>query len=246
MAWYKAKKGNSGPTWATATDAEIAELLQQHYAGQIDLHSMPGWEIGAERTVHLSKMSATGVSESHAAQDVTFVLMNAGGRSYSSNQEVAFIVGMKDCLKTGGYMNSPATNYDGWGGSARRTWCNSVFYNALPSSFRRLFKQFSNYYGVGGGATSGTSICFDYFALPAEIEVTGNRSWSVSGEGTQFKYYENADNRIKKSNNNNSTYWTRSASYGSNNAFAVITNQADSGSTVANATFCGISPFGCI
>ena len=115
-------------------------------AGKINLSDY--WSVGDTRTVQLSAMSATGVDESHNAQTVELVLMHAGG--YDLNSAVAsgrskcsFIVGMKNCLATDGYMNSSETNSGSWDGSARRTWCNNVFKAAMPSTLLPIFKQFN-------------------------------------------------------------------------------------------------------
>ena len=62
-------------TWATGTDAEIADMVAAADAGQISLKDY--WAAGQERTVNLSAMAATGVSETHAAQSATLVLMDS-------------------------------------------------------------------------------------------------------------------------------------------------------------------------
>ena len=240
------RKNKPIPTWATGSNADIAEALQMHYAGEIDLHDY--WSVGDERTVTLAAMEATGVGEAHDATTVTLVLMNAGGKTLSDGTtECAFVVGVKEAMYPAGYMNSTNTNSGGWRDCARRTWCNSVFYNAVPSAIRSIFKQFKNTSGTGGGSSSGTYDTTDYFALPAEIEVFGTTTYSVAGEGTQFKYYETAANRIKLRTDTQAagTWWERSPYSGNSGHFCGVyaSGNADSG----NATYThGLSPFGCI
>ena len=236
--------------FATATDAELADMLQAHYDGLIDLHTEEGWEVGAERTVRLGAMSATGVGESHVEQDVTMVLMNKGGKTLSDGTtECAFIVGQKNMLadngtREGGYMNSTNTNTGGWKNSARRTWCNSVYYNAIPSGFKALLKEFTNQSGLGGGSSSGVEDTLDYCALPAEVEVFGSQTYSVAGEGTQFKYYETSANRIKKAGDSGSAllWWERSPFSDDSTLFCSVNSDGSANYNGASKTL-GLAPF---
>lgn len=246
------------PTWADGTDEEIAEALQKHYAGEIDLHNVAGWEIGSERTVHLNAMAATGVGEGHVEQDVTMVLMNAGGKTLTtpigSVTECAFVVGQKNMLangttREGGYMNSSDTNTGGWNQCARRAWCNEVYKAALPSTFVGILKQHQNITAAGTGSTTTTSS--DYVALPAETEVFGSVTYANStaeASLTQFKYYETASNRIKYQGNSGSAidWWERSPLTSSSYSFCrVSSGGAASNSFYASSTY-GFAPFFCI
>ena len=98
---YKSAPPVTIVTWANGTDAEIVAMVQAADNGVISLADY--WSVNNERIVHLSAMSATNVGESHVAQDVTLVLMNAGGKTLttataSGRTVCSFIVGMKDCL----------------------------------------------------------------------------------------------------------------------------------------------------
>lgn len=234
-------------SWSSGTDAEIVAMVEANDRGLIDLSDY--WHVGDERTVHLDAMSATGVGESHVEQDVTFVLMNVGGKTLvtpteSGRTECSFIVGMKDCLKEKGYMNSTNTNAGGWSSCARRPWCNSVFKNALPSTLLPIFKQFQNK-SSAGNQSSTINTDNDWFALAAEIELYGVTSRSFSGEGAQFEWYETSANIIKKVEGTASACWERSPSNTSSAGFCAIAvnGSADGGS--ASIAF-GISPYGVI
>ena len=237
-------------TWADGTDEEISAMLEAHYAGLINIHDY--WAVGDERTVQLSAMNATGVGESHVAQSVTMVLMNEGGKTLANGKTCAFVVGQKNLLANGttrerGYMNSSSTNVGGWKGSARRTWCNETYYNAIASGFKALLKQFINKSGTGGGSSSGTEDTTDWTALPAEVEVFGSTTYSVSGEGSQFKYYETSANRIKKAGDSGSAtnWWGRSPNSGYSNYFCFVYSDGTARFGSASATH-GLAPFGVI
>lgn len=234
-------------TWAAGTDAEIASMVEAADKGLIALSDY--WTVGDERSVSLSAMAATGVGESHAAQTAKFVLMNAGGKDLAAATEsgrttCSFVVGLKDCLNEAGYMNSSSTNANGWDGCARRTWCNSVFRNAIPSPLRGIFKQHKNKASAGSGSST-IKTSNDYFALPAEIEVFGTRSYSASGEGSQFKYYETASNRIKNVNGSAADWWGRSPCSSDSTGFCEVRSYGYAGASGASRTF-GLTPFGCI
>lgn len=235
-------------SWSEASDEAIVSLLSLADSGEIDLSSDLGWSVGDTRTVHLSAMAATGVNETHVEQDVEFVLMHKGLFKDVNGKTVNFIVGTKDCLKENGYMNSSNTNTGGWSNSARRTWCNSIFYNSVPSSIKPIFKQFqvvSIYSPSDGSSNISTS---DYFTFPAEKEAYGSKVNSCQVEAnvlTQFDYYKDLNNRYKKANGTLVGWWLRSAMYNNGGAFCIINTSTTSG-TVSASTSYGIAPIGCI
>lgn len=236
-------------SWSTGTDAEIKAMVDAYYAGDLTLEDIQSvWSIGDERTVSLSAMAATGVGESHAAQTVKFVLMNFGGKTLTAdNTECLAIVGQKNCLAETGYIANSNYNNGGWTAGGRRTWCNSIYKEAIPSDFRELFKEYNNQSGYGGASSSGTKTTADYFALPAEIEVYGTISNSVEGEGSLFKYYETAANRIKTLGEGGSAgnWWERSPYKGDSQSFCYVQSNGMRFRQAANSN-AGIAPFGCI
>ena len=235
-------------SWSTGTDAEIKAMVDAYYAGDLTLEDIQSvWSIGDEREVTLSAMAATGVGESHASQTVKFVLMNWGGKNLADDTTCLAIVGQKNSLSEVGYMNSSNTNTGGWNSSARRTWCNDVYKESIPSDFRSLFKQHKNLSGTGGGSSSGTQQTTDYFALPAEMEVFGSRSYSVEGEGSQFKYYETSANRVKTLGEGRSAnrWWERSPLSGNSSVFCGVYSTGTANGGDASDTI-GLAPFGCI
>lgn len=238
-------------TWADGTDEQIVAMINAADKGLINLSDY--WSVGDERQVTLSAMEATGVGESHVGQTVTFVLMNAGGKTLakptpSGRTECSFIVGMKNGLAEKGYMNSSNTNSGGWDSCARRTWCNEVFRNAIPESLRGIFKQHLNVTANGGGTTTVTST--DYFALPAEKEVFGSVSSANSTAEislTHFEFYKTSANRTKKTGDGGSAYnwWERSPRFDYSSSFCYVYSNGSANATAASNTYL-LSPFGVI
>lgn len=245
--------------WSTGTDEQIVKLVQAADEGRIDLYEDCGWRVGDERQVPLSAMAATGVGESHVAQTATLVLLHQGlydlvTATSSGRNKCSFVVGLKNSLKETGYMNSTNTNSGSWKNSARRSWCNGVFYNAIPSSIRSIFKQFKTVTATKyNGSTNETTE--DYFALPAGKEVfgaDGNQGGGYSNptEGnalTQFDYYKTSANRIKKLGDPGSAgyWWERSPYYYSIEYFCVVDNDGIAVYYKASNAH-GLAPFGCI
>lgn len=245
-------------TWAGGTDEEIVAMVEAADKGIINLSDY--WAVGDTRTVQLSAMSATGVGESHSAQEVDFVLMHAGG--YELNEAVAsgrttcsFIVGQKDSLATAGYMNSSDTSSGSWDGSARRNWCNSVYKNALPSTLLPIFKQFKT---KTAQAYNANQESVDYFALPAAKEIFGG-SASSAGSSTgysnltefnalfQFDWYKTTSNRVKKLGKTGSAcnWWERSPGYNAPSSFCYVYSEGSANYGAAGYSY-GLAPFGCI
>lgn len=231
-------------SWADGTDEQIVAMVAAADAGKINLSDY--WHEGDTRTVHLSAMAADGVGESHVAQDVEFVLSDPGHFTLANGKPCNFVVNMKDCLEENGYMNSSNNNSGGWNGCARRTWCNNVFSNAIPSGLRPAFKQFKTKAATGTGTASTTST--DWFSLPSEMEVFGSvacANSSAESGNTQLNYYKTSSNRIKMVNGSSSTWWERSP-YNSGSAyFCMVISDGRASYEGANYDF-GLAPFGCI
>lgn len=199
-------------TWANGSDSDIVEMVAAADNGAINLSDY--WSVNDERTIHLNAMSATGVGESHNAQDVVFVLSHVGGKTLttptaSGRTTCSFQFDMKHGLYNRGYMNSTNTNQGGWTSCARRAWCNDIFKNAVPSTLSSIFKQHKNLTSAGN-QSSTIDTTDDWFALRSEIEIFGTTTYSFAGEGSQVTYYQTTANRIKQSQGANYYWWERS------------------------------------
>lgn len=233
-------------SWADGTDEEIAAMVAAADAGMINLSDY--WKASDTRTVHLSAMSGSvaNAGESHAAQNVQFVLTDTGHYTLVSGKPCNFVVLQKDCLKENGVMNSMGTNTGGWNNCPRRTWCNSVYYHAIPATLRPIFKQFTTYAAGGTGVSIvGSS---DYFALFSEKEVFGfttQANSSTESRNKQLAWFKNPLNRIKRVNGVADYWWERSPRSGDSSSFCRVD---DSGDASWNRAYysSGLAPFGCI
>ena len=252
--------------FATGTDEEIANMIQAHYNDKINIADY--WAVGDTRTVSLSAMSATGVGESHRAQDVQFVIGDFEhddlATPINGHTKSAVTLLQKDCLMDAsnasnpvngesntenGYMNSSNTNAGGWKNCARRTWCNNVFFAALPSVWQSMVKTVNKKTSVGNNQSTIETVQ-DKIFLAAEIEIFGSTTYSVAGEGTQYQYYKNATaNRYKmpkwNSSSVSSIYCERSPYRGNTNDFCRVDNNGNEDYDRAKYAF-GVAPCLCI
>ena len=175
--------------------------------------------------------------ESHAAQDVQLVLMHAKEYPLASGGVCNFVVGLKDCLKEPGAMNSTPTNVGGWNACERRTWCNTVFPQAFPETLRPIFKQMKTTTDNGADAAVTSD---DMFALFAEKEVFGTNTYGSATAETKA-------NRRKKANKGTAAWVERSASYGMANRFASVSATGTASDSFDPAQYPqNLSPFACI
>ena len=243
-AWLAAQNNVKVVGWADGTDEEIAAMVAAADAGKLNLSEH--WHVGDERTVQLSAMSATGVGESHAEQTVQMVLTDPGHYTLASGQPCHFVVVQKDCLKETGYMNASSTNSGGWNECARRTWCNETYRNAIPSTLRGIFKQFTTYAANGTGSSSVASS--DYFALFSEKEVFGSTTYansSAESKNSQLTWFKTSSNRIKRVNGSANYWWERSPRSGNGYYFCYVRNGGSAHASTASDRR-GLAPFGCI
>ena len=253
-------------TFAGGTDAEIAKMIQAHYNDKINIADY--WAVGDTRTVSLSAMERTGVGESHRAQTVQFVIGDFNhddlATPINGHSKAAVTLLQKDCLMDAsnasnpvngsgntenGYMNSTSTNAGGWKNCARRTWCNNVFFAALPSAWQSMVKTVNKKVSVGSNQSTIETVQDKVF-LAAEIEIFGSVTHSFAVEGTQYQYYKNATaNRYKmpkwSSSDVSNIYLERSPRSGSTSSFCSVNRSGNADDAGAHNTF-GVATCLCI
>jgi hypothetical protein len=246
-------------TFADGTDAEITKMIEAHYAGKINIGDY--WAVGDKRTIHHNAMSATGVSESHKANDYAYVIIGIehddlvtpiNGKTKAAitiqTERMLYLDtttkynSSYDTSHECGYMNSLRTNDGGWQDCERRIWCNEVYKKCLPTYIQNMMKQVKK--KTSGGSSN------DYAFLPSEIEIFGSTTYSFAGEGKQYQYFKNATaNRYKKPRHGSDYvsgyYWERSPFSSGSNSFCRVNLDGGAGTGDASDTF-GVVPCLCI
>lgn len=253
-------------TFADGTDAEIAKMIEAHYAGEINIGDY--WAVGDKRVIHHNAMDATGVSESHKANDYVYVIIGIEHddlvTAINGKTKAAITIQTERMLYLDttteynssynvdhecGYMNSSNTNNGGWERCARRTWCNQVYNECLPTYVQNMMKQVKKLTSVGS-QSSIIKTSNDYSFLPSEIEIFGSTTYSFAGEGEQYQYFKNATaNRYKNPCYNSDYvsgyYWTRSPGSSSSGSFCSVIVDGLARTSSASGTY-GIAPCLCI
>ena len=244
-------------TFADGTDEEIEAMVNAHYANKINIADY--WSVGDMRTVSLSAMSATGVSESHVAQDQQFVIIGIEhddlAEPINDKTKAAITVQPLRMLsnkttRESGYMNSSNTNNGGWEGCARRTWCNNVFINALPFYLQSSLKSVNKKnFKVHNSSTITTTS--DKAFLLSETEIFGTITYSKANtEGTQYDYYKSSSNRVKYQGNATSQgsasyWWERSPDSSGSGSFCRVNGDGSAYCYYASSTY-GLCPAICL
>lgn len=249
--------------FADGTDAEIEKMIEAHYAGKINIGDY--WAVGDKRTIHHNAMAATGVSESHKANDYIYVIIGIEHddlvTAINGKTKAAITIQTErmlyldttteynssyDTSHECGYMNSSNTNSGGWGYCDRHTWCNNVYKKCLPTYIQNMMKQVRKL--TSEGSQSNTiKTSNDYAFLPSEIEIFGSTTHSFAGEGKQYQYFKNATaNRYKKPRYSSTyvsgQYWTRSPYSSGSDSFCGVgrggSANADSASNAGGIVLC--------
>ena len=254
-------------SWTTGTNDEITAMVNAYYNGILSLDEIKSvWNLGDTRSVDLAAMEATGVGESHRAQTVEMEILDFDHDTLTNPvggiTKALITVDLKNCLRdatvsdtTGssntehGYINSSSTNQGGWTSCARRTWCNNVFYNALPLYFKSLVKPVDKLTSAGNKSDI-INTDSDYCFLLSEIEIFGQVGHGKAGEGSQYAWFANATaNRYKlpkwDSSSVSGAWWERSPGSDYYNIFCFVNNRGSIMSNTASSAF-GISPACCL
>ena len=252
-------------TFADGTDAEIAKMIEAHYAGKINISDY--WAVGDKRTIHHNAMDATGVSESHKANNYAYIIIGIEHddlvTAINGKTKAAITIQTErmlyldttteynnsyDALHEYGYMNSSNTNSGGWEGCARRAWCNNVYKKCLPAYIQNMMKQVNKL--TSAESQNGTiKTSNDYAFLLSEIEIFGRITHSFAGEGKQYQYFKNATaNNYKKPRYGSiyasGYYWERSPRSASNHFCGVSIDGSASYDDASGAY--GVAPCLCI
>ena len=237
-------------TWSNGTDAQIKKMLDDHYAGKINVQNY--WNVGDVRTVNLSSIAAVdNYIPGQSAQTVQFVLSEKGGKTLTTplngKTTCAFQVDQVNSLLTSSHFNKNTGRKDnkgGWRDIDLRSWCNNQYKNSIPSIFQSCFKQFKNKTTAGDKSTTIYETD-DMFALRAQIEILGTYNYASVQEGSHITYYKTNANRIKKIGSTASNYWLRSPYIDGRTQFDYISTSGSIGARDYTYAY-GIAPFGVI
>lgn len=198
---------SADPVLANNDWATIAAVSESGQASSI-------WKVGDEKNITVN------------GETLTLVILGFNHDDLASGDKAGITFGLKHLMNDTRQMNSSRTNSGAFAGSAMYTWLQNTLLNSLPSDLQLVIKSVNK-------TTYGNTNAMKIF-LPSELEVIGQKRYSDGKEGTQYSYFTETANRIKRlSNGAGSEYswWTRSPYAQTTQSFCQVNNL---GTTVPN------------
>ena len=106
-------------------------------------------------------------------------------------------------------MNSSDTNYGGWTDCDMRSTYLPAILELMPTEVQNGIREVNKLTSAGNMSDTINTTADKLFLL-SEIEIFGSVSYSKSGEGTQYDYYNAGNSKVKKYNGGADYWWERS------------------------------------
>lgn len=140
---------------------------------------------------------------------------------------------MHDCYATTYPMNPTNTNVGGWRDCQMRTKTMPELKALMPAEVQAGIRPVNKLTSAGNQSSSIVTTSDELF-LPSEVEVFGSTFSSLSGEGTQYAYYQAGNSKVKN-RNGNAFYWWERSPYSSNSThFCFVYSSGDASAIYAN------------
>ena len=171
------------------------------------------WQIGDEKEITAYGETLTAVIVGFNHDDKT-----------DGSGKAGITFGLKNLMSTTQKMNWSNTNVGGYINSNMHIWLKNTLLPSLPSDLREVIKTVNKRTSVGDYKSTINTDSMEIF-LFSEIEVFGTYDNSIYGEGIQYNYFTNPENRIKYQANGSGSaiyWWERSPSNHNNTAFCNV------------------------
>ena len=211
--------------FATCSDKELTQYLKMHYAGEINLADY--WHVGDTRLIHLNGIDSpeTNFPERWKDQDITIVItaINYHDLVTPINNKTKAIITCQtrevlNNLSQGWGENgtvrvnltSNLTKPTKWSELPLRTWLNGDFLTTCFSKELQNLIVETKHNRLTKYNLKTTEEVNDKIFLPSYSEIFGNVAYlnylgntvPTGQEGTQWEYYKEPSNRLKRGNNN--------------------------------------------
>lgn len=144
--------------------------------------------------------------------------------TYTAGGTAPLTFQMHDCYDETKQMNPKGGNAGGWEECEMRNTILPDILLLMPAAVQAGIQKVNKKSGTGGGSSSGTQTTSDDLFLLSEIEIFGERTHSVAGEGTQYEYYSVGNSTVKKVGGSASRWWERSPTSSNTRDFCCVTN----------------------
>lgn len=184
----------------------------------------PSWKVGDQKAMTIG------------GTDYLIDIIGINHDDYADGSGKApFTFQMHDCYGETKNMNSYDTNNGGWTSCAMRQTHLPAILSQMPTEVQNGIREVNKLTSAGNqSATINTTA--DKLFLLSEIEIFGAVTQSVTGEGTQYDYYNVGNSRVKNYNGRASTWWERSPSSSDSTRFCNVASSGNAAySTASNA-----------
>ena len=131
--------------------------------------------------------------------------------TYATGGTAPLTFQMHDCYGTKYAMNSSNTNSGGWTSCAMRSTHLPAILALMPTEVQNGIREV-NKLTSAGSKSSTINTTADKLFLLSEIEIFGSRTYSKSGEGSQYAYYSADNSKVKNLSGSANSWWERSPS----------------------------------
>lgn len=128
---------------------------------------------------------------------------------------------LHDCYATTYPMTPTNTNVGGWRDCQMRTQTMPALKALLPAEVQAGIRPVNKLTSAGNRSSSIVTTNDDLFLL-SEIEIFGSTTYSASGEGTQYAYYQAGNSKVKNWNGSVYRWWDRSPDSSSSTDFCLV------------------------
>ena len=144
---------------------------------------------------------------------------------------------LHDCYAERKMMNGGSTNSGGWTSCDMRSTHLPAILALMPTEVQNGIQEVNKLTSEGSRSTT-ISTTADKLFLLSEIEIFGNITYSVSGEGTQYDYYKVGNSKVKNYNGSANYWWQRSPRIGNYTSFCAVRNSGLADYISANDVYC--------
>lgn len=144
---------------------------------------------------------------------------------------------LHDCYADRNMMNGGNTNSGGWTSCDMRSTNLSAILALMPTEVQNGIQEVNKLTSEGSRSTT-ISTTADKLFLLSEIEIFGNITYSVSGEGTQYDYYKVGNSKVKNYNGSANYWWQRSPYIGNYTSFCAVSKSGLADFITANDVYC--------
>lgn len=209
-----AKKTLEQQTWA--------EISQVAKAGEAANY----WKVGDTKSLQFNGtqyvVQIIGFNHDDVTDSATYGRTKAGVTFQFGKANESATAGM---YATTYKMNNSNTNSGGWESCLMRTSTMPEMKGYLPTELQSLIVKVNKKTSEGNQGTNIKTSQDDLWLL-SEIEIFGKTTYSVAGEGEQYKFYKDGNSTVRYRSGSTDRWWERSP-YSSNSAL-----------------FCGVNYYG--